>query len=150
MEQIYHSAGFVIIRMIGSQPHILALRIRGSYDFPKGHVEDGEDNFDAAVRETAEEAGLTNISFPWGVRPVSQVMNTGRRRKQVTLFLGTTEQEPLITANPDTGEFEHDGFNWLTLDEAEMSLHPYLRKAIPDVRTRLEADDTLKDLISSS
>lgn len=58
------SAGGVIIRRIGGIPHVLL--IRDSYQhwgFPKGHVEPGESPADAALREAAEETGLTGLTL---------------------------------------------------------------------------------------
>ena len=35
---------------------------RGNWGAPKGHVEEGEDTYAAAVRETAEEAGISTAA----------------------------------------------------------------------------------------
>jgi 8-oxo-dGTP pyrophosphatase MutT (NUDIX family) len=56
------SAGGVVFRFAESQP--LYLLIRDSYQnwgFPKGHVENGEAPATAALREVAEETGLTDL-----------------------------------------------------------------------------------------
>ena len=47
------------------------LLIRDSYDnwgFPKGHLEDGETPSDAALRETTEETGLTDLTVQGPIR----------------------------------------------------------------------------------
>jgi 8-oxo-dGTP pyrophosphatase MutT (NUDIX family) len=41
------------------------LRVYTNRDFPQGTVEKGEMLFDAAKRETAEAAGLTDLNFRW-------------------------------------------------------------------------------------
>ena len=58
-----HSAGFIIYRQpstSGAPIEFLLLQSRGNKNWgaPKGHVEAGEGTFAAAVRETAEEAGI--------------------------------------------------------------------------------------------
>lgn len=42
---------------------ILLMRRRGWWDLPKGHVEAGETHEQAALREVAEETGLTDVSI---------------------------------------------------------------------------------------
>lgn len=53
------SAGLVIIYdnkiLLG---HPTGSKWYGSYSFPKGHIENGEDKMEAAIRETKEEVGL--------------------------------------------------------------------------------------------
>ncbi len=56
------SAGGVVFRLDSGQP--LFLLIRDSYQnwgFPKGHLEDGEAPEAAALREVAEETGLSGL-----------------------------------------------------------------------------------------
>ena len=33
----------------------------------------------------------------------------------------------VIERNPESGKFEHDGYDWLTKDQALASVYPYLR-----------------------
>lgn len=57
------SAGGVVFRFDGGQA--LFLLIRDSYQnwgFPKGHIEQGEQPEDAALREVAEETGLGELT----------------------------------------------------------------------------------------
>ena len=135
------SAGVLVVKFDNEEPRILGLKIYGSYDLPKGKIEEGESTLEAALREAAEEAGLTDISFDWG-REAIRVMNNGRRKKECTLFLGTTTQEPKIKANPETGKFEHHGIRWLTFDEAASMLHAYLRPAVKWARQKMAGQIT--------
>ena len=60
--RIERSAGGVVVRSIDGMVH--ALVIRDPYDnwgLPKGHLEPGEDEQSAAVREVEEETGLTDL-----------------------------------------------------------------------------------------
>ena len=60
-----HSAGFIVYRRAtastpGAPIEFLLLQSSGrkNWGAPKGHVEAGEEAYAAAVRETAEEAGV--------------------------------------------------------------------------------------------
>ncbi len=56
------SAGGVVFRRDGDGPRVLLIHDgHGNWGFPKGHVERGEDTGEAARREIAEEAGLTEL-----------------------------------------------------------------------------------------
>ena len=58
---LIHQAGSIVVRLDGSEPQVLlvtARRRRGSWIFPKGHIEKGETPEAAALRETREEAGV--------------------------------------------------------------------------------------------
>ncbi len=127
------AAGFLIVRE--SDFHVLCLRIYKSYDLPKGHIEDGETDLQAAYREAEEEANVKNVTFPWGEESITVIHP--KKKKIVTLFLCTTEDNPSILPNPETGKFEHHAVSWLSLDEAEKRLHTYLRPTIAWVRKRL-------------
>jgi len=119
-------AGIIVLKETNGEYLILGLRVYGSYDLPKGGVEPFETDLVAAMRETEEEAGITDLDFRWGLQSTTA--------KNVTLFIAATTQEPSINRNPDTGEYEHHAANWLTLDQAETKLHPYLRPTIEWVR----------------
>ena len=54
--------------------------------------------------------------------------------RNVTLFIASTTQQPVIRPNPETGEYEHHAAHWKDFDDAEKSLHKYLRPTIAWVR----------------
>lgn len=55
------SAGLIIFRKEGSSIKYLLLHYSaGHWDFPKGHVEQGETDMDAALRELKEETGISD------------------------------------------------------------------------------------------
>ena len=124
------SAGIILIRDFPDGRKILGLEICGEYDMPKGNIEPGESTFDAALRETKEESGITQIQFPYG--PVTVQAN------HVTLYIGTTCQDPVILPNPETGRYEHSGSSWLEWDQLRQKIKPYMSQAIAEAKKIVE------------
>lgn len=57
-----YSAGGVVLRRIDGTVHVLLIRDPyRNWGLPKGHVEDGEEEREAALREVREETGLLEI-----------------------------------------------------------------------------------------
>ncbi|MGQ9480602.1 NUDIX hydrolase [Chloroflexus sp.] len=88
---------------------------RGIWTLPKGHVDEGESDEEAAVREVAEETGvhctiaerLERITYP--------IYHRGRwQDKQVTFFLASAAPEP---PTPAVDEGIRTAA-WVPLDEA--------------------------------
>lgn len=119
-------AGIIVLKEHDGGYLVLGLRVYGSYDLPKGGVESFETSLVAAMRETEEEAGISDLDFRWGLQTTAA--------RNVTLYIAVTTQEPSIQRNPETGEYEHHAAKWLTMDQAEHKLHPYLRPTISWVR----------------
>jgi len=93
---------------------------QGHWDFPKGHVEDSdEDHHSTAKRELKEETGIDEISFVDGFSERSQYSyrHKGKKRtKQVYWYLAETER---ITV---TLSHEHRGHMWLDWAQAAEQL----------------------------
>lgn len=123
------SAGFIVVRRRGSSWEVLGLRVWGKIDIPKGHLEPDETDLEAALRECYEEAGI-EVKVPddmiWG--DASYIVE--RPHKDVAVFLAVTDQEPIIRINPETKQYEHDGYHWLAWEEIKNRSYPYLRPAI--------------------
>ena len=59
-----YSAGGVVVRWMEDAVHfLLILDSYGKWGLPKGHIESGENNRDAAVREVIEETGLPEVTL---------------------------------------------------------------------------------------
>lgn len=114
-------AGIVVVKKFEDEYKVLGLRLFGKYDLPKGKIEDGEGAMEAAIRETEEEASITDLQFKWG--------EVAYQSGPITLYLAETTQDGAVKRNPETGIFEHHGVKWLTWEEAESTLYTYLRGA---------------------
>ncbi|SMD31232.1 uracil-DNA glycosylase family protein [Picrophilus oshimae] len=53
-----YSYGIIIYKKDVEYEYLVLLRSEGWLDFPKGHIEKNEDEFDAAIRETFEETNI--------------------------------------------------------------------------------------------
>ncbi len=87
----------------------------GYWDFPKGHVETGENNRLAAIREIKEETGIEDLNFVPGFKQRIKYFffAEGKRVfKVVTFYLGETR-----TCRVKISE-EHADFKWIEFKEA--------------------------------
>ena len=87
----------------------------GHWDFPKGHVEEGENEYETALRELREETGIENVEFIDGFRMkiAYRYMKEGTpSHKQVIFFLAKTESKKVSLS------FEHKNFKWVTFEKA--------------------------------
>ncbi len=118
-------AGVVVVKKIDEEWKVLGLRLYGKYDIPKGEIEDEEDTFTTAIRETEEEACITDLNFRWGTEPT---VISGKAN--ITVYLAETTQDPAIKKNPHTGIFEHHAAAWVDWDFMEERVYGYLKPAI--------------------
>lgn len=84
-----YSAGAVVYTEIDGERHYVIIRSReGIGGFPKGHLEKGETERQAALREVREETGL-EVRLLHGFRAVDEYPLPYRKdtRKRVTYFL---------------------------------------------------------------
>ena len=93
---------------------------QGHWDFPKGHVEESDDDHHAtARRELEEETGIDEIEFvpDFVERSEYSFWHKGRKQtKQVYWYLAETER---ITV---TLSHEHQGHMWLDWEQAKEQL----------------------------
>ncbi|MEO1765935.1 bis(5'-nucleosyl)-tetraphosphatase [Thiobacter aerophilum] len=120
------SAGVVVVRQEPDGWRFLLLRAWRNWDFPKGAVEAGETPLAAAVRETAEEAGLRDLDFRWGEDYV-ETGPYGPRRKISRYYLAQTATRDIhLPVSPELGHPEHHEWRWVTLEEARRLVSPRL------------------------
>lgn len=110
------SAGFIVFTKENDEAKYLFLKVGERLDFPKGNIEEDEDELSAAVRELKEESGIEKIRVIPGFR---RVLNYYYKRndgtlvsKTLILFLGEALRKNVSIS------WEHEGFEWLGLNEA--------------------------------
>ncbi|MDA7941392.1 MAG: NUDIX domain-containing protein, partial [Nitrosopumilus sp.] len=110
------SAGVVIYRRgRGGERFLLLQYPGGHWDFAKGHVEEGETEQEAALREAEEETGmrLRGLDEGFEERIRYSYYHAGRRvRKTVVFFMAEAR-----TGRVRLSE-EHVEYEWLTYEEA--------------------------------
>jgi bis(5'-nucleosidyl)-tetraphosphatase len=110
----------------------------GHWDFPKGNIENGEDETQAAYREIREETGIENVVFMKGFE--KKVTYNYRReqnlvRKEVIFFLAKANSQRVILSN------EHIAYSWNKFDNALAKLTYRTAKDI-----LINANNFLKDI----
>ena len=123
------AAGAVVFRRTAQGVRYLVLRAYANWDFPKGLLEAGESDFNAAQREVAEETGLTDLDYPFGDahRETLPYAND----KVARYYLAETDQaEITLPVSPELGRPEHHEWRWVSYDEAEELLPPRLSRVL--------------------
>ena len=126
---VERSAGAVVFRESGKGREYLLLHHHemadkkrasrpvsvGHWSFPKGHVEKGETTEQTVRREVKEETGITKLELvPDFKETIRYFVNYDgqKRMKFVAFFLAKTNQKKI------TVSFEHQGFAWLSYEQA--------------------------------
>ena len=132
------SAGVVVVRRDTGGWRLLVLRAYRNWDFPKGGVEPGEAPLDAAIRETAEEAAISDLVFRWGEGYCETAPYRGG--KVARYYLAETAQTSItLPVSPELGRPEHDEWRWVSFIEAERLLPSRLQPILDWARKRFEA-----------
>lgn len=103
------SCGAIIIE---NEKILLIQNVDGHWDFPKGHVEEGETEEETAIREVKEETNI-NIKIETTRRYVNHYSPKEGVEKDVILFLGKK-----IGGEEKRQEEEVSKIEWLNYDEA--------------------------------
>ena len=121
-------------------------RCPGSWETVHGHIDAGERPSDAAIRELAEETGLTPIRLYNVSRVESFYQHRIDEVALVPVFAAFVAQDAAVRLGA-----EHDRFEWLAAPEADLRFAwPRERRALADIVALLQAghggtiDDVLR------
>jgi bis(5'-nucleosidyl)-tetraphosphatase len=110
------SAGLVVFRTEGGDVIFLLLNYGWEHwGFPKGNIESGEKEKEAAIREVEEETGLSSIRLIDEFKESIEYFDRKREttiHKEVSYFLAETTESNIRLS------FEHKGYKWLNFNEA--------------------------------
>ena len=125
------SAGIIVYRKTDDGPRFLLLyHGRNHWSFPKGHLEEGERSFKAALREVQEETGLRSrelIFKEWfKIHDRFFLWKDGKKVfKIVTLYLAETTSSKVQISH------EHIGYGWFLYKEAmKIAKYESIRKIL--------------------
>lgn len=133
------SAGGIVLNTEG---RVLVVSQKGtSWSLPKGHIEEGENELEAARREIYEESGVSRLELikELGSYQRFKLGKDGREDdtelKTIHLFLFRTDDTTLRPVDPDNPEAR-----WLSIEEAaDILTHPqdrdFFRRCIPAIQT---------------
>lgn len=134
------SAGVVVVRYFDGTPKFLLLRAFNYWDFPKGLLDPGEEPLAAAIREVAEETGLTGLDFRWG-HGFRETEPYGSKNKIARYYIAESKTgEAHLPVSAELGKPEHDEFRWMTYGEAKELLVSRVR-AVLDWAHRIASGD---------
>ena len=134
------SAGVIVFRTHPKEGlQYLVLYHRGVYwNFPKGRVEPGETETEAALRELKEEAGIDNVKLVEGWRQQTQFFFKEKRNNKIELikkdFILYLARAPIGTELKISSE--HNGYGWFDFKTASK----YLRfKGLKEILAEAES-----------
>lgn len=115
------TAGGIIYNAAGN---ILVMSRYGCYDFPKGHIEEGESTEEAAVREVREETGLKSVLLREKIGATYHAFYAHDRyylKKNNWFMMLSLQNETLIPQKE-----EHiDALYWFTPEEIKNNLSSF-------------------------
>lgn len=108
------SCGAIVYRKKDDATELLLIKHRfgGHWSFPKGHVEQGENEIQTALREVKEETDL-DISLQEGFRQCVEYFPKPHVKKQVVYFLGEAVTEDVHRQEEEVSETV-----WADIDRA--------------------------------
>ncbi len=111
--------------VVGVDNRIIVVNQNGdSWSLPKGHVDEGEELREAAIREIYEESGVSELVYVDTLGSYERprigrggVGSSAKELKHITVFLFTTDQSELAPLDPTNPEAK-----WVSLDDVSATL----------------------------
>lgn len=110
-----YSAGAIVFYRSKQLLFLLLHYSKGHWDFPKGHVEPGETELAAMLRELEEETGITDVKILPKFREKIDYFFTenGKKiKKHVVFFLVESKTNQVRLSH------EHTDYKWLCYEDA--------------------------------
>ena len=133
------SAGAVIFKRVGDKILFLMIYSKRNkiWGFPKGHLEAGETEKEAAEREIKEEIGLDDLNFIEGFKEKVWYETVSKRppfkgeriEKYVTYFLCETKNQDIIVDGREISDYRFLPLNGAEEQIKFRNLDNILRKA---------------------
>lgn len=82
----------------------------GIDELPSGNMEQGENIYEALVREVKEETNLDVVNVKSYIGSFDYISGSGKKARQYNFVLDVKNTENIILT-------EHDKYNWLTIEE---------------------------------
>jgi 8-oxo-dGTP pyrophosphatase MutT (NUDIX family) len=108
------SAGVILYRRQPQREYLL-LDYGSHWDFPKGHIEAGEDPQTTATRELQEETGVRDARFVSGFQESMRYFyrKAGEGMQKVVIYFLAETASGIVTLSD-----EHAGYLWLPYEPA--------------------------------
>ena len=126
------SVGAIVFHIVDGKIEFLLIKYRnGHWEFPRGHAEDGETEYETMKREIKEETNISNLRIIEGFRETmsffykaqgQELLERKRDRncifvhKKVVFYLAETVEDNVIISH------EHQRFQWLSFEEGHDKL----------------------------
>ena len=122
------SAGVIVYRMHpkGGLQYLVLYMGNNYWNFPKGHVEEGESEAEGALRELEEETGIKNIVLLPDFRQQTHFFfkqerdgNSELIKKDFILYLAEASKDIVVDITDEKGENEIiNGYAWMDFKTA--------------------------------
>jgi bis(5'-nucleosidyl)-tetraphosphatase len=139
MVQEERSAGAILFSLdsaVGKIEYLLLNYAAGHWDFPKGNIENGEDEIQTTRREIREETGIYDVEFFKGFRNKIQYYyrrNQTLIQKEVIFFLARTSIRQVTLSH------EHNAYKWLGYENAlDLLTYKKAKNALAEAKLFLE------------
>jgi len=126
------SAGVIVYRMHPKEglQYLLLFMHDNYWNFPKGHIEDGESETEAAIRELNEETGISDIGLIKDWRQQTHFFFRQERegtseliKKDLVLYLAKVEPDTHIDISDKVSKNEViNGYGWMDFKAASKYL----------------------------